>query len=445
MSALKQYIDLWEAHREAIESRAPQAMNALREAAYSRLQGARLPRKGEEDYEATDMDALFAPDYGINVMRHQATASLAESFCCDVPNLSTCLWYAVGDTLAPHAAALKNTGEGIVQTFSTAASEHPDLLSQFYGSLADLNDPAVALNTLLAQDGLLIYVPDGVTLPRTVQLVNIFNARADMMALRRVLIVVGKNAKCAVLACDHTQDPDHSYLSSQVVEIIAMEGSEVDYYDLEESTPRTTRVSSVFVKQHADSNVLVNGITLTNGTTRNNYRVEVAAERTQTQLYGMTIAGEEQHVDNHTLIRHCAPRQQSNEMFKYVLQDKAVGAFAGKILVNPHCPKVEAYQGNKNICASPQAKMYTKPQLEIYTDDVRCSHGTAVGRLDEEALFYMRSRGISDAEARRLLMQAFVDDVVQAVRLQPLRDRLRMLVEKRFSGTLSSCAGCLKC
>ena len=263
-----------------------------------------------------------------------------------------------------------------------------------------------------------------------------------MMVQRRLLIVVGRNAAVKLLACDHTQSPDYRYLNNQVVEIVAMQGSTVDYYDMEESTPKTSRVSSIYVDQHEGSNVLIDGITLTNGFTRNNYHVEVNGEHAETHLLGMTIASGEQHVDSHTFISHNAPRCHSNEMFKYVLNDNAVGAFAGKILVQPNCPRVEAYQGNRNLCGSPTAKMYTKPQLEIYTDDVMCSHGSAVGQLDEEALFYMRTRGIGIAEARRLLMQAFVADVIDGVRLDALKDRLHYLVEKRFAGTLSNCAGC---
>ena len=190
------------------------------------------------------------------------------------------------------------------------------------------------------------------------------------------------------------------------------------------------------------SNVLVDVITLLNGRTRNDYYVQVNGEHAETHLLGMTIASGTQHVDNHTFLSHNAPRCKSNEMFKYVINDEAIGAFAGKILVKPDCPRVEAYQGNRNICASPTAKMYTKPQLEIYTDDVKCSHGAAVGQLDEEALFYMRTRGISEAEARHLLMQAFVSDVIDGVRLEALKDRLYHLVEKRFSGTLSLCNVC---
>ena len=444
MNALKQYIDLYDQSRDLIAQQSPAVLNMLRGQARETLATARLPRKGSEDYEATDLEAVFAHDYGVNVNRLPFEADPTETFHCDVPNLSTCLYYTSNDAFHSSATAERNIGKVVVEPFSMAAVDYPDLMTAYYGKLARMEDPTVALNSLLVQDGLFIYVPDGVVAERPIQLVNIFNAALDMMVQRRLLIVVGRNASARLLMCDHSQSPDYRYLNNQVVEIVAMQGSTVDYYDLEESTPKTSRVSSIYVDQHEGSNVLIDGITLTNGFTRNNYHVEVNGEHAETQLLGMTIASGDQHVDSHTFISHNAPRCHSNEMFKYVLDDNAVGAFAGKILVQPGCPRVEAYQGNRNLCSAPTAKMYTKPQLEIYTDDVMCSHGSAVGQLDEEALFYMRTRGIGIAEARRLLMQAFVADVIDGVRLDALKDRLHYLVEKRFAGTLSNCAGCLQ-
>ena len=443
MNALQQYIDLYDECREVLEQQSPALLNMVRRAAREQLATARLPRKGSEDYEATDLEAVFAHDYGVNVNRLPFEADPGETFHCDVPNLSTCLYYSSNDAFHSSATAERNIGQVVVEPFSMAAVDYPEMMADYYGKIAKMSDPTVALNSLLVQDGLLIYVPDGVVAERPIQLVNIFNAALDMMVQRRLLIVVGKNAAIKLLACDHTQSPDYSYLNNQVVEIVAMQGATLDYYDMEESTPKTNRVSSIYVEQHEGSNVLIDGITLTNGFTRNNYHVEVNGEHAETHLLGMTIASGEQHVDSHTFISHNAPRCHSNEMFKYVLNDNAVGAFAGKILVQPGCPRVEAYQGNRNLCGAPTAKMYTKPQLEIYTDDVMCSHGSAVGQLDEEALFYMRTRGIGIDEARRLLMQAFVADVIDGVRLDALKDRLHYLVEKRFAGTLSNCAGCL--
>ena len=444
MNALKQYIDLYDECRTLIEQQSPALLNTLREHAREKLETARLPRKGCEDYEATDLEAVFAHDYGVNINRLPFDADPGETFHCDVPNMSTCLYYSSNDAFHSSATAERNIGEVVVEPFSMAAVDHPELMNAHYGRLASLDNPTTALNSLLVQDGLLIYVPDGVAAERPIQLVNIFNAALDMMVQRRLLIVVGKNASVKILACDHTQSPDYNYLNNQVIEIVAMQGSTIDFYDMEESTPKTHRVSSIYVDQHEGSNVLIDGITLVNGFTRNNYHVEVNGEHAETQLLGMTIASGEQHVDSHTFISHNAPRCHSNEMFKYVLNDNAVGAFAGKILVKSNCPRVEAYQGNRNLCGSPTAKMYTKPQLEIYTDDVMCSHGSAVGQLDEEALFYMRTRGIGIDEARRLLMQAFVADVIDGVRLDALKDRLHYLVEKRFAGTLSNCAGCMQ-
>ena len=443
MNALQQYIDLYDECREVLEQQSPALLNMMRRTAREQLATARLPRKGSEDYEATDLEAVFAHDYGVNVNRLPFEADPGETFHCDVPNLSTCLYYSSNDAFHSSASAERNIGQVVVEPFSMAAVDYPELMADYYGKIAKMSDPTVALNSLLVQDGLLIYVPDGVVAERPIQLVNIFNAALDMMVQRRLLIVVGKNAAIKLLACDHTQSPDYRYLNNQVVEIVAMQGATLDYYDMEESTPKTSRVSSIYVEQHEGSNVLIDGITLTNGFTRNNYHVEVNGEHAETHLLGMTIASGEQHVDSHTFISHNAPRCHSNEMFKYVLNDNAVGAFAGKILVQPGCPRVEAYQGNRNLCGAPTAKMYTKPQLEIYTDDVMCSHGSAVGQLDEEALFYMRTRGIGIDEARRLLMQAFVADVIDGVRLDALKDRLHYLVEKRFAGTLSNCAGCL--
>lgn len=441
MNALQQYIDLFNDNRKVIEAGSPAVLNAQRDAALAALHGARLPRKGSEDYEATDLEAVFAPDYGMNLTRIAFSGDATESFRCDVPNMSTCLYTCFNDVIVPGPNAMRNAGGMIVETFKEAATRHPEVLAR-YGSLAQLDDPTVALNTLLAQDGLLVYVPRGVVAERPLQLVNIFNTTQPLMAVRRVLVVLEDGASARMLVCDHTQSKDVNFLSSQVVEIIAGEDSTFDYYDLEESTPSTHRVSTIYARQARGSNVLIDGITLTNGFTRNNYRVTVDGEHAETTLLGMTVAGDEQHVDTHTLISHNAGLCRSNEMFKYVLGDKAVGAFAGKILIKEGCPRVEAYQGNRNLCASPQARMHTKPQLEIYTDDVKASHGTTIGQLDQEALYYMRTRGISEAEARRLLMQAFMSDVIDGVRLDVLRDRLHYLVEKRFNGTLASCSSC---
>ena len=205
------------------------------------------------------------------------------------------------------------------------------------------------------------------------------------------------------------------------------------------------RVSNVYIDQQADSRVNHNVITLHNGVTRNLTDLVFSGEGAECYLNGCVIADKTQHVDNNTLIDHRVPHCTSNELYKYVLDDSAVGAFAGKVLVRKDAQKTSSQERNQNLCVTKQARMFTQPMLEIYADDVKCAHGSTVGQLNDAALFYMRQRGISLKEARLLLQFAFINEVVDSIRLEPLRDRLHYLVEKRFRGELSKCEGCKLC
>ena len=439
MSSIQQYIDIYKQLGKRIDNASSPVFNALRPAALAALDGRRMPTKGDENYEVSDLEALYAPDYGINIDRLTATADTSEPFRCDVPNLSTSLYYVFNDTYQGNPQAQLPNGVIVASMNDSACNE---IVSRYYGTIAPISDPQVALNSLLAQDGLLVYIPAGVVVERPIQLVNLLHANSPLMTNRRVLVVAEAGAQVKILVCDHTQSHDTDFLNTQVVEVFVGEGATLDYYDLEEASEKTHRASSMWVRQAASSNVLINGITLMNGITRNNYHIDIDGQHAETTLLGMAIASNTQHIDNHTYIGHNVGYCHSNELFKYVLDDDAVGAFTGKILVAPDSPRTEAYQSNRNICASNRAKMYTKPQLEIYTDDVKCGHGATVGQLDQDAMFYMQTRGISCQEARTLLMQAFMSDIIDGVRLEALRDRLRHLVEKRFAGTLAQCRNC---
>ncbi len=443
MSAITQYTDLYRELGSRIDAASSPALNALRPAALAALEGSKLPTKGDENYEMSDLDALYAPDYGLNIDRLEVAADTDEPFRCDVPNLSTSLYYIFNDSYHGSGFAQGQLPSGvIVASLRNADEACREIIARHYGTVAPIDDPQVALNTLLAQDGILVYVPAGVVVEKPIQLVNLLRANSALMTNRRVLIVIEAGAQAKMLVCDHTQSHDVDFLNTQVIEVVVGDGATFDFYDLEEASERTHRVSSMWVKQAANSNVLINGITLMNGTTRNNYHIDIDGTHAETRLLGMAIASGSQHIDNHTYIGHNVGYCHSNELFKYVLDDDAVGAFTGKILVAPGSPRTEAYQSNRNVCASSRAKMYTKPQLEIYTDDVKCGHGSTVGQLDQDAMFYMQTRGISCHEARTLLMQAFMSDIIDGVRLDALKDRLRHLVEKRFAGTLAQCRSC---
>ncbi|WP_462345527.1 Fe-S cluster assembly protein SufD [Coprobacter fastidiosus] len=446
MNIEKQYIELYDQYHSLIDSHASPILNALREKAMSDFRITGFPSPNDEEYKHTNIPDLFAPDYGLNLNRLEIPVNPYEVFRCDVPNLSTLLYFVVNDSFYTKENPKVKLPEGVlIGSLNEMARSHPDLVQRYYGKQAcTQNDGIVALNTAFVQDGFFLYVPKGVIIEKPIQLINILRGDADFMVNRRLLIILEEGAQARLLVCDHTMDKK-KFLSSQVTEIYAGKNAVFDYYDIEESSLNTNRITSTFVDQAEKSNVLINGITLHNGTTRNNYRMTFSGEHAEAHLCGMAIADKKQSVDNHTFIDHAVPHCTSNELFKYVLNDSSTGSFSGRILVREGAQKTSAYQTNRNLCATKEAHMYTKPQLEIYADDVKCSHGATVGQLDENALFYLRSRGIPEAEARMLLMFAFTNDVIENVRMDALKDRLRQLVEKRFRGELDKCAGCNIC
>ncbi len=446
MSAEQQYIDLFSQTEAMICRHSAEVLNAPRAAAFADFERLGFPTRKQEKYKYTDVSKFFEPDYGLNLNRLDIPVNPYEVFKCDVPNMSTSLYFVVNDGFYSKALPASHLPEGVLfGSLKEMAEKYPELVGKYYGKLADTSqDGVTAFNTAFAQDGVLLYVPKNVTVERPIQLVNILRGDVDFLVNRRVLIVLEEGAQARMLMCDHAMD-NVNFLATQVIEVFVGANAFFDLYELEETHTSTVRISNLYVKQEANSNVLLNGMTLYNGTTRNTTEVLLAGEGAEIRLCGMAIEDKNQHVDNHTTIDHAVPNCTSNELFKYVLDDQSVGAFSGLVLVRPGAQHTSSQQTNRNLCASRDARMYTQPQLEIYADDVKCSHGATVGQLDENALFYMRQRGIPEREARLLLMFAFVNEVVDTIRLDALRDRLHLLVEKRFRGELNKCQGCGIC
>jgi Fe-S cluster assembly protein SufD len=450
MNSEQQYIDLYEQAASMIMSHAPEAMNAVRDEAFEDFRRQGFPSRKVERYKYTDIAKLFEPDYGVNLNRLQIPVDPYEAFRCDVPNLSTSLYFVVNDMFYHDDKPKGHLPEGVIVG---SLRDHADLVAKYYSKLAKTSEDAVtALNTMLAQDGMLVYVPKNVKVDRAIQVINILKATPsnaqrqvpDLMVNRRVLIVLEEGAEIKMLFCDHAAD-DRNFLATQVIEAFVGENASLDLYCLEETHAKNVRVSNVYIDQQRGSRVNHNVITLHNGTTRNKLDLTFSGEGAECQCFGCVIADKQQHVDNNTLITHNVPHCTSNELYKYVLDDKATGAFAGRVLVEHGAQKTSSQMTNQNLTATHEARMYTQPMLEIYADDVKCAHGSTVGQLNDAALFYMRQRGISLDEAKLLLQNAFINEVIDHMQLEPLRDRLHYLVEKRFRGELNKCAGCKLC
>ena len=420
MGAEKQYIDLFAQHEKLIRKHSPEVMNNLRTQAFEDFKQMGFPSVNDENYRYTDVQKAFTPDYGVNLNRLDTSFKPEDVFHCDVPNLGTSLYFVVNDSYIEKTHKDKNLPDGVyVGGFQKFAESYPEVAARYYGKAASTSrDGLIALNTMLAQDGFVIYVSKGVIVEKPMQLINILRSSVEAMANRRILVIMEPHSEARLLVCDHCIDYK-KFLATQVVEIFAEEGSLFDFYELEETNDLTTRFSSLHVQQEANSNVLVNGITLMNGLSRNNYYIELNGEYAESTLCGMGIMDKEKHVDVYSHITHAVPNCHSTELFKNVLNDHSTGSFCARILVKLDAQKTRAYQSNRNLLTSRDARMYSKPQLEIYADDVKCSHGMTTGQLDENALFYLRSRGIPEAEARMMLSVAFTADVLDHVRLEP--------------------------
>ena len=333
-----------------------------------------------------------------------------------------------------------------IGSLNEAAKKFSDLIRKHYGKYAKSDtDGLVHLNTAMASDGVFVYVPKGVVLSKPIQVVDLVHSDVDMFNQHRNLIIVGENAEISLIICDHTMTPQ-KFLTNAVTEVYVGENSHFDIIRVQNEHNNACKITHTFIHQEKNSTASSNNITLHGGLIRNNTYHHLAGEGAQSLSYGLYLTDKSQHVDNFVNVEHAAPNCTSNQLFKGVLDDKSTGAFNGRILVNPNAQGTVAYQKNNNILLTDDAKMDTKPQLEIYADDVKCSHGATVGQIDENALFYLQSRGIDKREARLMLMFGFAHEVIQNIKVEALRERMDNLVMQRLKGELSRCASCMvKC
>ena len=446
MNSLTQYIDLYNQHSALVMSGSCDVMNRLRPEALEILKNNALPKKGTENYETIDLQEILAPDFGVNLARVNIDVNASAPFKCGVPNMTSALFFFRNDLYAETPESRAHLPVGLyVGSLRRFCEEYPLMAQKYYGNVADIRNPLVALNTLLAQDGIVIWAKEGVKQEKPVQIVGILENGAPMMAVRRILIIAEKDSEIKLLSCDHTQNDGVNFMNLEVCEIDAAENASVEVIGMEESSELTSRLACVYASQGERSRVSAVGITLYNGITRNEYHCRFTGKDAELQLAGMAIEDRKRKIDTFTEVEHTLPGCRTDELYKYVADDEAVAAFSGMIRVFKGASKTEAFQSNRNIIGNDGARVYSKPTLEIYEDDVKCSHGSAIGQLDENQIFYMRTRGLSEDQARFLLKQAFMADVIDKISMNDFKLRLHSLVEKRFAGESRNCSSCKTC
>lgn len=396
-------------------------------------------KRGDQCPAACSPDTVFAPDYGINLDRLQMNADLVQAFRCGVPKLNCYLATVANDIVHIPESAIP---EGLVLcSLRDVPAQYAERAEALIASVAESSaDAAVA--AVLMHDGIYIRAEKGVKIEKPVQVVNLFRSPVSMLTPRCVVIDVQPGAELKVLLCDHSQSPGVEHLSAEIIAAEVADDASLELYDIEESSASTHRNRRVAIRQQHRSHLTVASLFLNGGTSLNTYSIDAEGNDTETRINGLAICTGTQTVDNDIVLRHNGLRGMSRQLFKYTLSDDSHGVFGGKVVVEEGATGTDAAQTDRNLLNSPSARMDAAPQLEIYCDEVKCSHGATTGRLDERALFYMQSRGIPHEEARRMLTQAFMADVIDNISYDVLRQRLHILVEKRLSGAPASCESC---
>lgn len=442
-TATDELVDLFTENRTIYHEGCPAFMNDPRQNAIEKFQQAGIPSKKNEDYKYTDLRPVFQNDFKVVPRYVEQNVDLHDVFNCDVPQLNSHIILLINGWYYGRNRKMGEFPNGVIcSSLQHAANNHPEIVIQHYNKLAEeTTDPMANLNTALAKDGLFFYVPDNVTIEAPVQVINLLFAKENTMAVQRNLFVMGKNSEAKIVFCDHTLN-DNYYILNNLSECVVERDARFGFYAVQNQHNGAVNITHLFADLKENSRLETDAITLNGGVVRNNLRVRLIGEHAHANMNGLVFSDDKQHVDNFTSIDHAVPNCTSSQLYKNILDDQSSGAFTGQIHVLRDAQKTEAFQQNNNVLLSETAEMNTKPRLVIEADDVRCSHGATVGRIDEDALFYLRTRGIGQKEARLMIMFAFADEVLSQIAVPVLRERLEDLVNKRLRGDLGPCQNC---
>jgi Fe-S cluster assembly protein SufD len=420
------------ARESAMNGEAHSAFHLKKRAALAEFDRLGFPTIKNEEWKYSNVKDLISENYQFN---SESPVSVADLEDLKIPDhVANVLYFVNGHYNADLSSIESSSDQIIVDSLFNAYQNNPELVNQYFDELvSDQADAFTALNTAFAHDGVFIHVPDNQVLEHPVILRFISDARSvNVGSQPRNVIVVGKNAQVKFAEAFRTIGESRSFTNT-VTEIYMSEDSNVEYYKVQNESEKAYHIGTTQVRMLDRSHFYAGTVTLNGKFTRNNLNIVIDGERCEAHMYGLYFPDGSQHVDNHTIADHRKPNSESNELYKGILRDRAKGVFNGKIFVRQEAQKTNAFQSCKNIVLSPEATMNTKPQLEIFADDVKCSHGTTTGQIDDEALFYMRSRGISKPEAMSLLMFAFCADVVSQIKIDSIREYLEGVISRKLT------------
>ena len=390
-----------------------------------------FPTKKDEAWKYTSLNSVLKHDYSVFPKQENALEynDIKKYFIHDIDTYKIVF---IDGKYSSHLS--ETTHDGLDVCLMSAALSKPKyqlVVDNYFNKIAT-KDGLSSLNTAFSKEGAYIHIPKNKVVAKPIQILHFSTGNESTLLLQpRNLIVVEENAHVQIIE-RHQSVTDNPVLTNSVTEIAANKRAIVDYYKIQNDNKNASLIDSTFVDQKRESHVSVHTFSFGGKLTRNNLNFYQNGEHMDSTLNGVTIIGDKQHVDHNTLVHHIEPNCESHQDYKGIFNDSSTGVFNGKVIVNKEAQKTNAFQSNNNILLSDKSTINSKPQLEIFADDVKCSHGCTIGQLDESALFYMKSRGIPEKEAKGLLMYAFSNNVLKSVKIPELKQRITKIIATKL-------------
>ena len=406
-------------------------VHGIRSEAIERFEQSGFPTRKDEEWKYTSLNSLIKNDYSV-FPENETTVELKDVKKFFLHEIES---YKIVFIDGVYSSFLSDTThEGADICILSSALKQPKyqmVIDHYFGTVASKSDSLTSLNTAFSNEGVFVNIPKNTVLPKPIQVLYFSTgSEKEIMLQPRNLIVVGENSHVQIYE-RHQSLNDNVVLTNAVTEIFAAKRAIAEVYKIQNDRKTSSMIDNTFVQQKDSSIVSVNTFSFGGKITRNNLEFHHEGEHITSNLNGISVISGKQHVDNHTLVHHKQENCESHELYKGIFHEASTGVFNGKVIVNKEAQKTNAFQQNDNILIGDKASINTKPQLEIFADDVKCSHGCTIGQLDDKALFYMQSRGIPEKEAKGLMLFAFCNEVVEKIRIPALKSRIiKLLAEK---------------
>ncbi len=403
----------------------------IRSEAFKTFEDKGFPSKKEEAWKYTSLNSILKEDYSVFPKQENALTypDVKKYFIHEIDSYKIVF---IDGKYSSHLS--QTTHEGIDVCLMSSALNKPKyrLIIENYFNKAATNDSLPSLNTAFSNEGAYIHIPKNKLVEKPIQIIHFSTgSEAAQLLQPRNLIVVDENSHVQIIE-RHQSLTDNPVLTNSVTEIFGRKRAIVDYYKIQNDNLNASLIDNTFIDQKQNSHISVHTFSFGGKLTRNNLNFYQNGERIDSTLKGITIIGDKQHVDHSTLVHHIEPNCESHQDYKGIFGDKATGVFNGKVVVEKEAQRTNAFQANNNILLNDKATINTKPQLEIFADDVKCSHGCTIGQLDESAMFYLRSRGIPEKEAKALLMYAFANNVLESVKIPEIKQRINKIIANKL-------------